>query len=43
MKKNLEFIWNPKPGIELFCHINYRHYSSPPGFDFDPLRSSPEI
>ncbi|CAD8144119.1 unnamed protein product [Paramecium pentaurelia] len=41
--KNLEFIWNPKPGIELFCHINYRHYSSPPGFDFDPLRSSPEI
>lgn len=33
----MEFIWNPKPGVEIFCHVNYKHYSSPPDCDFDPL------
>ena len=37
-EKSLEMIIiPPTKGVEfpLFSHVNYYHYSAPPGFDFD--------
>ena len=39
-EKNLEMIWAPHTTVHdstnyLFTHVNYYHYSPPPGFCFD--------
>ena len=51
--KNMEMIWNPQQYSKLdnsiFTHVNYYHYSSPPGFCFDikcadePIMDDPNL
>ena len=37
--QSLEMIWHPRSDSggndPIFTHVNFAHYSSPPGFDFD--------
>ena len=44
--KEMEFIWYPSAEslgkeINIFTHVLYNHYSSPPNFNFDILDSDP--
>jgi len=53
LKKGMEMVWIPdtSQGIEnaIFSHVNYFHYGSPFGFDFDivghdqPIRDNPDM
>ena len=41
-KRNLEMVWRPNqysgdPSTYIFTHVNYYHYSPPPGFCFDDV------
>jgi len=36
----MEFVWMPNPtslgkDVQIFTHVLFNHYSSPPGFDFE--------
>ena len=53
LKKSMEMVWipNTSQGIEnaIFSHVNYFHYGSPHGFDFDivghddPIQDNPNL
>ena len=47
-ERALEMIWKPRqttpdPANYIFTHVNYYHYSPPPGFCFDLLCNSAPI
>ena len=53
-EKKLEMVWRPTTAVEdksnyIFTHVNYYHYSPPPGFCFDlvcrdePIKDDPTL